>query len=626
MSSTRRSIAEAAGLVWHAGPMRAVCHALVTFVQAALPVAVAWLTKLVLDELVRGATVAELAALLVPLVVVGVAIAALPQLSAYIGAELGRRVSTYALDRLYVAMERIVGLGPFETPAFLDRLRLASQGGTMAPVFVGSAFGLASTVLTIGGFIGSVVILSPVMAVVVLVAGVPALIAQIALARRRAKLMLELAPVQRREFFYSHLLGSVEAAKEVRLFGLGAFMRARMLAERRTADRAHRALERRDLLVEGGLELLGALIAGGGLIWAVLAARTGTLTVGDVSMFIAAVAGLQGGLSALVSGIASTHHQLLLFGHYADIVHIEPDLPVAADPEPTPPLRQGIELRDVWFRYADDLPWILRGVTLTLPYGKAVAVVGLNGAGKSTLAKLLCRLYDPTRGSIHWDGVDLRDLDPAGLRARLGAVFQDHMTYDFSARDNIAVGDLRALDDLDRIKAAAIRAGVDDAISALPDGYDTALTRMFVFTLKRGKQPSTGVTLSGGQWQRVALARAFLRDHADFMILDEPSSGLDPEAEHDVHLRMRRYRADRTSLLISHRLNAVREADLIAVLADGEIAEQGRHDELMAADGLYARLFRIQASGYQDEAVPGPGALPDGFPGALPLPRPPDLP
>ncbi|MFG1701733.1 ABC transporter ATP-binding protein [Nonomuraea sp. M3C6] len=258
---------------------------------------------------------------------------------------------------------------------------------------------------------------------------------------------------------------------------------------------------------------------------------------------------------------------------------------------------------------------MLRGITLTIPYGQAVAVVGLNGAGKSTLAKLLCRFYDPVRGSIHWDGVDLRDLDPPELRARLGAVFQDHMTYDFSARDNIAVGDLSALDDLERIKTAAVNAGVDEAITELPDGYDTALTRMFVFALKFGKTPKTGVTLSGGQWQRVALARAFLRDHADFMILDEPSSGLDPEAEHDVHLRMRRYRADRTSLLISHRLNAVREADVIAVLDDGVIAELGGHDELMAADGLYARMFRLQASGYQET---GPSPSPDGFHPPLP--------
>jgi ATP-binding cassette subfamily B protein len=340
-------------------------------------------------------------------------------------------------------------------------------------------------------------------------------------------------------------------------------------------------------------------------------------------MFIAAVAGLQGGLSALAHGIATTHQQLLLFGHYADVVHSSPDLPVAAEPRATGPLGTGIELRDVWFRYADDLPWVLRGVTLTIPYGQAVAVVGLNGAGKSTVAKLLCRFYDPVRGSIHWDGVDLRDLDPAELRARLGAVFQDHMTYDFSARDNIAVGDLSALDDLERIRAAAVNAGVHEVVTELPDGYDTALTRMFVLSLKKGTAPKTGVTLSGGQWQRVALARAFLREQADVMILDEPSSGLDPEAEHDVHLRMRRYRADRTSLLISHRLNAVREADVIAVLDDGVIAELGGHDELMAADGRYARLFRLQASGYQESdpspsgaasaGMPPPGIVPSGF-------------
>ena len=262
-------------------------------------------------------------------------------------------------------------------------------------------------------------------------------------------------------------------------------------------------------------------------------------------------------------------------------------------------LRQGVELRDVWFRYSDDHPWVLSGVSLTIPYGRAAALVGLNGAGKSTLVKLLCRMYDPTRGRILWDGVDLRDIPPAALRERISAVFQDHMNYDMTARENIALGDVRSLDRPEAIRAAAGRAGVHDKLAALPNGYDTLLTRMF-FSESDKADPETGVVLSGGQWQRLALARAFVREGRDLMILDEPSSGLDPEAEHQVHARMREYRMGRTSLLISHRLSAVRDADLIAVLDGGRIIEQGTHETLLEADGHYARLFRLQAAGYQE--------------------------
>jgi ATP-binding cassette subfamily B protein len=244
---------------------------------------------------------------------------------------------------------------------------------------------------------------------------------------------------------------------------------------------------------------------------------------------------------------------------------------------------------------------VLRGVSFALPPGTAVGLVGLNGAGKSTIVKLLCRFYDPTRGSITWDGVDVRAWDVTTLRQRMSVVFQDFMDYDLTAAENIAVGDLSALGDHDRIVGAARQADIHKPIESLPHGYQTLLSRVYFDQTDRD-DPAAGVILSGGQWQRVALARAFLRADRDLLILDEPSSGLDAEAEYEIHNRIRRLRNGRTSLLISHRLNAIRDADRILVLDDGLVVEQGTHDHLVGVGGRYARLFALQAAGYSDEA------------------------
>ncbi|MGH8921158.1 MAG: ABC transporter ATP-binding protein, partial [Actinomycetes bacterium] len=383
-----------------------------------------------------------------------------------------------------------------------------------------------------------------------------------------------------------------------------AFLRSRMLAERRTADTHKRRMDLREFAVQGGLGTLSAAIAGGGLVWAVVQAHRGVISPGDVTMLVAAVGGVQGALAALTTSLASAHQQLLLFGHFLAVEQAPPDLVEIANPLPTPPLRAGIELRDVWFRYSDAQPWVLAGVDLFLPAGSAIGLIGRNGAGKSTLVKLLCRLYDPTRGAILWDGVDLRDMDVTSLRERIGAVFQDFMEYDLTAAENIAIGSVDALDDRARLVEAARRAGVDTTVDALPQGYDTMLSRIF-FSEADKEDPTTGVVLSGGQWQRLALARALLRDGRDLLILDEPSSGLDAVAEHDVHTRLRSHRRGRTSVLISHRLGAVREADVLVVLDGGVIVEQGSHDELMATGGVYAELFGLQAAGYQTDVAAG---------------------
>jgi ATP-binding cassette subfamily B protein len=577
---------------------------LLSTVGAVAPVVGAWLMKLLIDRLVAvdGPRVG-LAGYALGLGAVGVLTAVCPQLARYVRAELGRQVGVRSRDELATAVDRFVGLAPFEDPAFIDRLRLAQRAGVGGPNgVIEGIVGIAGSGLAVVGFLGSLVALSPAMAGIVLTAAAPAVLAQLAVARQRAAAAWNIGPIERREFFYQVLLSTVEAAKEIRLFGTGGKLRQRMLAERRAADAELRRVDRRELRAQGPLTLLSATVAAGGLYWAVAAARSGRLTIGDVSMFVGSVAGVQAALGGLVAQLAATQEHLLLFGHHQDVLAAELDLPVARPAVPAEPLRGGIELRDVWFRYSPDHPWALRGVRLRIPCGESVALVGRNGAGKSTLVKLLCRFYDPVRGSILWDGVDIRELDPDLLRRRIGAVFQDFASYELSAADNIGMGDAAALDDRPRIESAARVAGAHQTLAGLPRGYDTQLTRLYVND-GAGDGSATGVILSGGQWQRVALARAMVRLDCDLLICDEPSSGLDAEAEYEVHEMLREHRAGRTSVLVSHRLAALRDADRIVVLHEGAVVEEGCHADLMRASGPYARLFDRQAAGYR-EPVP----------------------
>ncbi|MFI0445481.1 ABC transporter ATP-binding protein [Actinomadura sp. 6N118] len=599
--ATASSLAAATEIAWSSGRGRLLLRVALALIVSAVPVVVAWLTKVVLDRLATPGTSLTFPVLLLALA--GVAVAFIPEVTQYLEGELERAIGLIARGRLYAAIAGMPGLRRFEDPQFHDRIALATQAGPTGPAdVVGGALGGTQGLLTLTGFVATLAVLNPWMLVPVVLAGAIALHGQLRLSGFRAETIARLGQASRREFFFAQLLTSVSAAKEVRLYGLGGLFGARMLAELRRINAGHRTLGRRELLVQGVHGILAAAVAGAGLVWAVTATRAGRLTIGDVSMFILAIAGVQNGLTIVIHSVGRMHEAMLLFGHYRFVVGAGPDLPepvrVNGSRPSVRPLTKGIELRDVWFRYGDELPWALRGVNLTIPAGRATALVGPNGGGKSTLVKLLCRFYDPTRGAVLWDGVDLRELPVAELRRRIGSVFQDFMAYELSATENIGVGDLDALDDRARVVAAARRAGCHETLAALPRGYETMLSR--TFDPINHDDPASGVLLSGGQWQRVALARALLRDDADLLILDEPNSGLDAEAEHEVHQRLREHRDGRTSLLISHRLSTVRDADSIVVLSRGTVAEEGSHAALLGHGGLYARLFGLQASGYLD--------------------------
>ena len=596
----------AVGIAWRAHPWALAGYVAVSLIDGALPVAAVWLTKTALDRLAAASGSAGVLAAGAALAVVGLGTAAASPLRRYLQAELGRAVALRTKDQLYRAVNGISQLDTLETPSFRDQLRLAEQASRSGPgQVVDSGLGAARAAVTLVGMAAAVAVVSPWVAAALVAAAAPALFAEIQLSRRRAEMMWRISPAERREFFYTELLTSLSAAKEIRLFGSGPLFHRRMLAELAASNAHRRRFDRRELAVQGLLSALSALLAGGALVWVLLGAARGQLSVGDVAAVIVAVGSVQLSLAAAVDHFAAGHHAGLLLDHYRALVRAAPD---AATPGggPTPGGgARGIELVDIWFRYGAGQPWALRGVSAVIPEGRAIALVGENGSGKSTLVKLLCRFYDPTRGCIRWDGVDIRELPVAELRDRIGAVFQDFMSYDLTAEENIALGDVDGRAELDlrppRIVDAARRAEADGFVTDLPHGYRTLLSRTFVdYDDGCGAE---GVLLSGGQWQRVALARALLRSRRDLLILDEPSSGLDAEAEHRVHRQITELRRGRTSVLVSHRLNTVRDADQIWVLAGGRLVEQGSHEELLAAAGAYARLFRLQAAGYQPVEV-----------------------
>jgi ATP-binding cassette subfamily B protein len=263
---------------------------------------------------------------------------------------------------------------------------------------------------------------------------------------------------------------------------------------------------------------------------------------------------------------------------------------VAASADQSVPARltKGIRFDHVSFAYPGTDRVVLDDVSLMLPAGTVVAIVGENGAGKTTLIKLLTRLYDPTDGVILLDGVDLREYDPQDLRAQFSTVFQDFAQYELRAAENIGLGDVSSLDDRARVARAARRAMAQPLIDLMPQGFDQVL----------GKRFPGGLDLSGGQWQRLALARACMRD-PQVVILDEPTAALDMRAERELWTHAGPFLAGRTVFLISHRLGTVRLAHRILVLREGQVAEMGTHDELVNRDGLYADLFDLQAVGYR---------------------------
>ncbi len=500
----------------------------------------------------------------------------------------------------------------FEDSTSYDLLRRAQQGASSRPLFmVSGVFGLIQTFIAFVSMIALLIALSPLLALVALIAPIPAFIADTRYGWRGYSFARWASPLRRRMDYLTTLVTTDTYAKEVKLFGLGPYFIDRFRQLSGVYQDRQRGLVVTRYFAGFIWSTITTLAGSLTYLYVALQAIAGKLTLGDLTLFTQAASSVQGSVQGLLGGAGSMYENNLylndLFELLATPVGIEGAAGdgsvatarrgAAADGDAAPvldPLTTPGELvfDHVTFRYPGREEDALADVSFTIAPGETVAVVGRNGAGKSTLIKLVTRLYDPTSGAILLDGVDLRELEPAAVRKLIGGMFQDYVTYQASAAENIGLGELGNLEDREAIEAAARKGGADSLLDRLPDGWDTPLGKWF----------DGGVELSGGEWQKIALGRAFMRD-ARILLLDEPTSALDAQAEFELFARLRSLARGRTAIYISHRFSTVRQADRILFLEHGRLVEQGTHEELMALGGRYAQLFTLQAAAYTGEPV-----------------------
>jgi ATP-binding cassette subfamily B protein len=582
-------------LVFEADRRGAVGVIVLTLLQAGMPAAVAWVGKLIIDQVARASkqpSDEELAATfqLVALEA-GLALGTLllSRLSAYaqgvLRANLGNVINRRILEKS-LALE----LSHFEDSTTYDRMQNARREANSRPLSLAlSALSLLKNAVTLASFAVLLWKVAWWAGLVLLVAAIPAFLAETKLSGEAFRLFSWRAPEGRRLNYLEWILTRDSHVKEVKLYNLGPLILGRYQELFQRFFKEDKALVFRRLwmgLLFGSLSLLAFY---GCYVFVAGRAARAEISLGDLALYLAVFRQGQSAFEAIFSGVGGMYEDALFLSN----LFLFLELPTLSEQPRTLPLRtlpagnHSLELRGVSFRYPGKEAWALKDLNLTLAAGEKLGLVGANGAGKSTLIKLLLRLYEPTEGAILYGGVDVRQLEVADLRARFGAVFQDFVRYQFTVQENIGLGDVAKLDDFATIERAAKAGGADEVVAELPEKYQQVLGGWF----------EKGTELSSGQWQKLAVARAFMRE-AEVLILDEPTASIDAEAEFALFERFRALAKDRTAIVISHRFSTVRLADRIAVLEGGRLVELGSHEALVAQDGRYAHLFKLQARGY----------------------------
>lgn len=584
---TRRAF----GLVWSTSPPLAICFCLLTLVAGALPGAIAYVSKLLVDSVVAAQKSGDPEPALYFVMLEAGAILALALVLRAITvsqglarAQLGQRVHEMILGKALT-----LSLSHFEDSTFYDKLTQARRQASMRPLsLVNRTFDFLQQILILCSYGFLLWQFSPWAVGLLILAGLPTFLVEAHFSGETYKLFTWRSPESRMQAYLETLMAREDYAKEVKLFGLGT-----LLMDRYRAIFKNLYVEDRRLILRRAFwgylfGILSTVTLYAAYAWIVHSTVTGQLSLGEMSMYLLIFKQGQQAVTSSLGSIGGMYEDNLYLSNLYEYLEIEVEEDVrGASQGPSP--GDGLRFEAVTFAYPQSEQAALQDVSFHLRPGQKLALVGENGSGKTTIVKLLSRLYQPTAGRILLDGLDLQEWDGEALRARIGVIFQDFVRYQMIMGENIGVGDVAQIDQEDRWQEAAAKGQAQELVETLPQGYRTQLGRWF----KGGRE------LSGGQWQKVALSRAFMRKGADLLVLDEPTSAVDPKAEVQIFDQFRRASQNQMAILISHRFSTVRMADEILVLDQGKVIESGSHEALLELDATYAGLFRLQAAGYR---------------------------
>lgn len=584
---------KAINLVWLTSKKLTIILGLLTILAGLLPASIAYIGKLIVDSVLiatkTGLPIDQQTAVFY-LVIEALIIfgfdgvrKALGICQSLLRALLGQKVNVLILEKALT-----LNLDHFENSEFYDKMTRARREASVRPLsVVNKTFSIIQSIISLVAYGALLLNFSYLSVIILILASIPAFIAETKFSNMAFRLFSWRTPEAREQMYLETLIAREDHAKEVKLFQLGE----KMLQKYKKIFETLYA-EDKNLTIKRGfwsyiLGLLSTLAFYGSYAWIILETIKGKITFGEMTMYITIFRQGQSIFASLLSSIGGMYEDNLYLSNLYEF--LEQKVEGVGGDKIEGINREGIIFENVSFSYPNSNKPALKNISLHIKPGEKLAIVGGNGSGKTTLIKLLTKLYEPNEGRILLDGIDLKDWSMDALHKRIGVIFQNFVHYQFTVGENIGAGDVTNMNDKEMWEKSADKGLALPFIEDLRDKFDTQLGTWF-----RG-----GQELSLGQWQKIALSRAFMRKNADILVLDEPTSAIDAEAEYHIFERLKEVALNQIVIIISHRFSTVRMADHIFVVENGEILERGSHEELMEKNGKYAKLFTIQAQGYK---------------------------